>query len=260
MRRSKILAKLRANESVIMPQVGRFITPEMVELVGMLGFDCIWIDMEHKSFELDLLSKLTLACRATDMDSMVRLVKGNYTNVIRTLEVGATGLMLPHCMSAKEAAEFVRMAKFQPLGRRAIDGVGVDASYGMAEPVKYLQEANDQTFLVVQIEDPEGVDDIEAIISVKGIDVIFVGPGDLSHGYGVFPDLKHELIQKVLDRLAILCEKAGKWWGTPILSLEHGQHLIEQGARFLTFGADVYVLIEGFKKLYQESSLLSKKK
>lgn len=256
MRRSKVLDKLRAGEVIIMPQVGRFVSAELVELVGMIGFDCVWIDMEHKAFELDKLTRLILACRATDMDSMVRIIKGNYTNVVRILEVGATGLMLPHCMNAREAKEFVKMAKFSPLGRRAVDGVGVDASYGMADPVKYMQEANEQTFLVVQIEDPESVDEIENIVAVKGIDIIFIGPGDLSHGYGIFPDVRHELIENVVDRVASACKKEGKWWGMPVMSIEHGLKLIEKGARFLTRGADVYVLTEGFKKLREEALLL----
>ena len=113
-RKSRVLEKLRRDEWIIIPQVGQIPSFKIVEMLGMIGFDAVWIDMEHKDFGYDTLAQMTLACRATGMDPVVRIVKDGYTSVIRPLEAGAAGLIIPHCMSPKEAAKFVRWAKFAP--------------------------------------------------------------------------------------------------------------------------------------------------
>jgi 2-keto-3-deoxy-L-rhamnonate aldolase RhmA len=103
-----VLKKLRKDEVVSVVGIGAFPYASLVEMVGKIGFDCIWFDMEHRPFGLPELCQMTLACRATGMEAMVRIVKGNYTSVMKPLETGATGLMLPHCMSAKQNFLFGR--------------------------------------------------------------------------------------------------------------------------------------------------------
>lgn len=248
MKENLVLKKLRKDEVVSVVNIGAYPCASLVEMVGKVGFDCIWFDMEHRAFGLPELSQMTLACRATGMEAMVRVVKGNYTSLMKPLETGATGLMIPHCRCAEEAKEIVSWAKFPPQGRRGFDNAGPDADYLMSDPVEYTRHANQETFLVVQIEDKEVIDSIDEIASVEGINVLFIGPGDLSLSYGVFPDFNHEKIENAINKVAEATQKYGKWWGMPFGSEEQGRSLVKKGARFLSCGSDITVVLEGFQE------------
>jgi 4-hydroxy-2-oxoheptanedioate aldolase len=114
----------------------------------------------------------------------------------------------------------------------------------------YLREANEKTFVIVQIEDPEAIDNIEKIAGVDGIDALFVGPTDLAHGLGVLGQMGHPKITEAINRVADACGKNKKHWGTPV-SLETAPKYLEMGARFLTLGADVLGLREYYSGLRQ---------
>ena len=96
----------------------------------------------------------------------------------------ASGIMVPHIMSLEDAKRVVWMTRFHPIGRRPVDGGNADGAYCAVDFVQYLQEANENRFLCVQIEDPEPLDELEAIVKLDGIDIVFFGPGDFSHGIG----------------------------------------------------------------------------
>ncbi len=249
MKRNQVLEKLRRDEIVSVVNIGAFPCASLVEVVGRIGFDCVWFDMEHRPFGFPELSRMTLACRATGMEAMVRIVKGNYTSLMKPLETGATGLMIPHCMSAKEARQIVSWAKYPPKGRRGFDNAGPDGDYLIADPVEYMHQANQETFLVVQIEDKEAIESIEEIAAVDGIDIIFIGPADLSLSYGVFPDFNHRKMEDAIERVAKAARESEKWWGMPFGGEKQGRSLVEKGARFLCRGADIVAIIEGFQKV-----------
>lgn len=240
-----------------MTQVAKFATAELAELMGMLGFHCLWVDMEHKAFEMDKLLNINAGARAGDVDTMVRIIKGNYTSIIRPFECGATGVMVPHCMSADEARGIVKMSRCQPLGRRALDMVGVDADYGMMEPEEYIRRANEEAIVCIQIEDKEAVDHIDEIAGIEGIDIIFVGLADLSHSFGVFPEFSHPKVRDVIDRVAKAVGKVkNKWWGMPAGTPDRAKELLDMGARFIYHGADIVVLTQGFKEIKEKFSFL----
>ncbi len=221
--------------------------PWLAEVIGWTGYDVIWFDMEHRSFDYDVIDPISLACRATGIDLMVRILKTGYTAPMRALEFGANGLMVPHCLSAAEARQWVEWTKFPPLGKRGFDGAGADADYMLCDGLEYMQHANTETFLVLQIEDKEAVECVDEIAAVEGVDLLFVGPGDLSISLGVPLQGKHALVQNAIDRVAEACAKHGKWWGMPSGSPEAGQALIERGARFITCGGDHGSLVNGLR-------------
>ena len=128
----------------------------------------------------------------------------------------------------------------------------------MSDPVEYMQRANQETFLVVQIEDKEAIESIEEIASVEGIDILFIGPTDLSLSYGVFPDFNHKKIENAIRKVAEATQKYGKWWGMPFGTEEQGYSLIEKGARFLYSGADIVAVLEGFQRRKEVFNRLQK--
>jgi 4-hydroxy-2-oxoheptanedioate aldolase len=198
------------------------------------------------------VDRMAIACRATDIDLMVRIRKTGYTSVMRALEFGANGIMVPHCCSVEEAQQWANWTRFPPQGTRGFDGAGADGDYSLSDPLEYLRERNEETFLAVQIEDREAVDCVEGIAAVEGVDLLFVGPADLSISYGIPMQRQHPLVQRALDRVANAAEKAGKWWGTVTETPELAQAELDRGARLVTCANDHFLLVHGLQNAYRQ--------
>ena len=252
MKQSKVKEMLKNGEAVAVPEINHIFSPNLIEMLGTLGYECVWIDMEHSGLGYERLSELAIAARVTGMDVIVRISKGGYTSVIRPLETGVNGLVLPHCMSREEAREFVRMAKFTPLGLRGI-GCGRDSCYGLTGFDNYLKQANEETLLVVQIEDKEAVDEVDGIAAVEGIDVLFIGPVDLSQSYGVPGQIEHPLIREAIKKVAAASKKYGKWWGHPAEPGRRMQEMLNNGAQFLNCTSEMSILLKGFRDVIEHS-------
>jgi len=247
MHESVVLRKLRNDEPVWCAATALG-DPNVVEILGALGIHCVWLCMEHRPFGVETLHNQIRAAKMMGMDAMVRVAKGSYSDLIRPLEMDATGIMVPHCMSGEEAAGIVRMTRFHPLGRRPLDGGNSDGPFCLRPADQYCAFANDQRFVIVQIEDKEAVDCMEDIVATDGIDVFFLGPADLSHSYGCPGQLDHPKVLEAVDKLAALCKQYGRHWGMPCPP-EQAPGLLEKGARFLAAGADVTAIAEHFKAL-----------
>jgi 4-hydroxy-2-oxoheptanedioate aldolase len=183
---------------------------------------------------------------------MVRILKTGYSSPMRVLESGANGIMVPHCRSAEEARQWVEWTRFPPLGRRGFDGAGADADYILADSAEHLKHANREVFLVLQIEDVEAVECVEQIAAVEGVDLLFVGPADLSLSLGVPLQFQHPKMQAAIDRVASAAARAGKWWGIPTGTLQAAQSALDQGARMVTCGSDHLFLVRGFQNVFRE--------
>jgi 4-hydroxy-2-oxoheptanedioate aldolase len=249
---SRVLHKLREGGFVKVAGVSRVTDPWLVEVIGRIGYDVVWFDMEHRAFGFDKIDPISLACRAVGIDLMVRIRKTGYDSPMRALEFGANGLMVPHCRSAAEARQWVDWVRFHPLGKRGLDGVGADSDFGFADMHEYLKHANEQVFLALQIEDKEAVESIDEIVAVDGFDLLFIGPGDLSLSYGVPLQFDHPELLNATERVANAVAKAGKWWGTTTGTPETAQRALDMGARMVTAGGDHFSLVNGFKTSFKQ--------
>ena len=237
MRKSRVLAKLREGKPAFCTKVN-FYDPRVIEMVGLAGFDCVWTCMEHCALDYSMLENQVRAAKIHDMDIMVRVPKGSYSDYIIPLELDATGIMIPHLMSAKEAKGVVHWTRFHPVGRRPIDGGNTDADFIMMEVDDYIKEANRERFVIVQIEDPEPMNEIDEIAAVEGIDILLFGPGDFSHGAGFPGDYQNPVVLEARDRMLEACRKHNRWAGT-VGSVEEAAELHRMGFVFVNYGADV---------------------
>ncbi len=250
MRHSKVLQKLRAGEIVSCFKLN-LACARAVEIAAMFGFDCLWTDMEHSPNDWSVIEKQIWAAKTQNVDIMVRVARGGYSDYIKPLELDASGIVVPHIMSLEDAKNVVRMTRFYPIGRRPIDGGNADGAYCNIDFVEYLKQSNEQKFIVVQIEDPEPLDDLEAIASLDGIDIIFFGPGDFSQGIGVPGVLDHPKIVETRERIPEIAAAHGKFAGT-IGGLDNLDELIRMGYRFISIGADVIGLSQYCRDLVAE--------
>lgn len=226
--------------------------PAVAELASLLGFDCLWIDLEHHPRSLETASSLMRASRVGGADVIARPAKGELMRMSRMLEAGAMGIMYPRCDHEEEAAEVVRYCKFAPLGARGMDGGGPDMPYCSMGLSDYIAHANRETFVFVQIEDPKALERVEKIAAVPGVDGIFFGPGDFSVLAGIPEQFDHPMIVSAQERIASATRAAGKRWGMPGLSHDHTRRIIEMGASFIAWGTDIVLLKEGFEAIQKQ--------
>lgn len=255
MRRSRVLEKLRAGGFVGCVKMN-LSDPRVAEIVGLVGIECLWLGMEHTPNTLEQTENCIRATKMHDVDTLVRVERGSYSDLIRPLEMDATGIMVPHVMSAADAREIVWRTRFHPVGRRPIDGGNSDGAYCMIPVADYLRQANDQRMLVVQIEDPEPMDELDEIASIEGIDMLFFGPGDYSHALGIPGQMDDPRIEQARLAVADAARRNGKFAGTTG-RLEGLEHLREIGYQFVALGADVVALREYFGRIAEALGLSS---
>jgi 4-hydroxy-2-oxoheptanedioate aldolase len=255
MRQSRIRKQLQAGKPVLVTTL-HLADASVFELASLMGFDGIWLDLEHHAHSLETAQSLMRAARVGSSDVIARPAKGEFMRMGRLLEAGAQGIMYPRCDSAAEAREVVKWSKFPPIGKRGCDGGNADMPYLSMPLDLYLEEANRQTFVVIQIEDQSGVDDVEEIAAVEGVDVIFLGPGDFSSLSGFPGQLDHPLILEATRKIASAARLAGKHWGMPVATPSQARTAMALGARFIASGADIATLKKGFESLQHDFSEL----
>ena len=249
MRESKVLRKLKNNEYILCTQIGSAFAP-FAAMAGQVGFDCVWLDMEHKPVSEEQIRECVLACNNYDCDTVVRIRKRGYVDYFRPLEYGATGIMVPHCKSRQEAEQAVYNTKFYPLGCRGMDFSGLSADY-MTVPVdKCVEHALENTFTIVQIEDVEALDQIDKIAATKGIDLLFIGPADLKQSakaHGIFTE--NFLTETYIKVNNAIKKTENTWWGTVASSASAAKELFDIGCRFINIRGDFGVVYCGLSAL-----------
>jgi 4-hydroxy-2-oxoheptanedioate aldolase len=249
MRKSKVKAKLARNEPVLLTTL-HLTDPSIYEMVSLLGFDGIWMDMEHHGYSVETAQTLMRSARVGTADIMARPAKGEFMRLGRMLESGAQGILYPRCDDAKEAAEVVKWSKFAPLGKRGFDAGNADTPYCfMSSMESYTQAANAETFIVIQIEEQHAVDNAVAIAAVEGVDALFFGPADFTVISGIPGQFTHPLVQEAIRKVADAARKAGKHWGMPTGTVEQTQKLMEMGARFICHGCDLIMVKTGLEAI-----------
>jgi len=194
--------------------------------------------MEHTPNDFSAVEKQILASKTHNTDIMVRVPRGSYSDLIKPLEMDASGIMVPHIMSLADAKNVVKMTRFHPVGRRPLDGGNADGAYSTIDVKEYIKQANERRFISVQIEDPEPLDELEEIAALEGIDMLFFGPADFSQGIGAPGQWDHPALLKARKRVAEVAIKHGKFAGT-VGSAGNLKELIDMGYRFISMGADV---------------------
>lgn len=235
-------------------QLGSSLT---VEMIGRAGFDWTWIDCEHGTGDYSELVHQVQVARLGDAPPIVRIAWNEPTRFKRVLDLGAAGIMVPYVNTAAEAEQAARSMRYQPEGVR---GVAMSPpACGFAQGFDdYYAKANDNLVTMVQIETVEGVDNAEEIAAVPGVDVLFVGPMDLSVNMGIARQFKDGDFDAKLDRVAAACKKHGKIAGILTPTLEYLAPWKAKGYSVFVVGSDSTGLAKMLGDLQAKCSELKK--
>jgi len=240
--------RLADDQMVLVMGVGRVMHRNLVQIIGIQGgFHGVWFDHEHVGFSMEQLEVGTLACRSQGLDCFVRIAPTDYATVTRCLEAGGGGVMAAQIVSAEQAEQFVRWAKFFPRGNRGLNTGGWDARYASLPVQEFCNNANRDSLVAIQIETQQAVEECDDIAAIDGVDLLFVGPADLSQSLGVTGEFMHPQCLEAIDRVAAACRKHGKHWGAVCANPEHGEMMVEKGCRMLSPTADVKLVIKGIE-------------
>ena len=189
--------------------VGGIADPQIVEIIGLAGFDAAFIDMEHTSYALHDVQLAVMAAERVGITPIVRTPGFDPAFVLRLLDMGVQGIQLPHVSDVRAAREAVKAVRYAPLGERGMAGASRATDYGKIPLSAHMEQSNREITLSVMIEDLPAVEDIDAIASTEGIDIVAVGPSDMSRALGISGTANHPKLVAVVERVAAAVQKGG---------------------------------------------------
>ncbi len=231
-------ARLRAGEVL----VGTLVTlpsPEVAEILAHLGFDYLWIETEHAPMDFVHAQALIQAVGGR-CPCLVRIPGRDEVWVKKALDIGASGIIVPHVRSASEAKLIVDWSLYPPDGRRSV-GVARAHDYGM-EFREYLGSANEELVIVIQAEHRQAVEHIDSIVAVPGIDAVLIGPFDLSGSLNVLGETDHPRVLEAVDRVRRTCQAACVPVGIFAADVSMAKRWLEQGFSLIALGMDTSFL------------------
>lgn len=247
MQTSIVKKKLAEGKPVLVPKVC-YLDPNIVEMLGLLGFDSVWLCTEYRAIDPSMLENLVRAGRAAGIECVVRTGMNGLDDLARFLSMGANGIMVPHVRTVEQARRAVERIKYPPIGRRELENIYADADFGLMPLDEYLKAANQQTLVVIQLEDMQAIEQADEIAQVEGVDVLFIGPSDLALALGVPGQHKHPEVIRAIRSVVKVCQAKGLVCGTPALDPNHCRFLIDEGVRYFTDGSDWRLLLQGFRQ------------
>jgi 4-hydroxy-2-oxoheptanedioate aldolase len=218
-----------------------------VEVIAGAGFDWLLLDMEHSPNDLESLLAQLQAAAAYPTQAVVRVPWNDMVTIKRVLDIGAQSLLVPYVSSAEEARAAVSSTRYPPGGVRGVAGTTRATRFGRIKD--YARRAHEEICLLVQVETQAGLDAIETICGIEGIDGVFIGPADLHASLGHAGEIANPNVKPVIDDAIRRIRKAGKAPGILTPSEDDARRWLECGALFVAVGADVGILARGAEAL-----------
>jgi 2-keto-3-deoxy-L-rhamnonate aldolase RhmA len=208
MRENRVKAKMKQGQLAIGAYLG-IADPAVAELVGLAGFDAAFIDMEHTSFDLGVVEGMIRACDLSGITSIVRVPDNNPKTILRILDAGAQGIQIPHIADVNDALTAVKAVRYAPLGERGMAGSTRAARYGAVPLKEHMATSNAEILLSLMVEDKRALGGLAEIASMPGVDLISIGPNDLSAALGV-TDPGDPLLKSTVEGIAATLRKVGR--------------------------------------------------
>ncbi len=252
MRWSGLRRKVLAGECVYGTMIRLARDPGAPAIFSAAGYDFVFIDMEHGCYNMETAADLIRGAKSVGIGTIIRVPRLETFFISRVLDAGAEGIMVPMTSTKEDAETIARFSKYTPIGLRGMGGTIGMNDYIPGKAADYMKEANENTLIVAQIETRAAIDNIDAILSVEGIDVGLIGPNDLSISLGVPDQLNSETVLKAIDRVVEAAKKRGKASGIHIGSVEAIRKWRTKGMTVLACSTDINFQYSAAKSTLEE--------
>lgn len=217
--------------------------PAMIETMGLAGLDFVILDTEHGPNDALSLQNLIRAAEAGGTLPFVRVPEGDFTRISAALDIGAAGVQVPQIVCAADARKAIEHARFYPKGNRGVCRYVRAAGYSSMDKAEYFRKA-DESIMILQLEGKEALENFDEIIQVEGIDIIFVGPYDLSQSLGVPGEVNHPQVVAKVEDICTRCRAQGIAVGTFVESVETARFWITRGVSYVCYSVDVGLMYQ----------------
>lgn len=245
MTRPEFAKRLRAGE----PVKGTFLnlgSALTAEIAGQAGFDWLMLDLEHGSGDYAQLIHQLQALAAYPVAALVRVAWNEPWMIKRVLDAGAHGVMVPCVENAEQARAVVNAMRYPPEGVRGVAGYNRACQFGPGFDAHYAR-ASQELVKIVQIETVQAVENVEEIAAVDGVDLLFIGPADLSASYGIIKQLNHPDYRQAVARTIAAARRHGKQVGTLVLEPDQAGPALADGFTFVGIGSDSSAVVKGLR-------------
>lgn len=239
------------------PVFGSFVkiySPAMVEIMGQAGFDFIILDTEHYYMTHEQVENMVRAADINKMCTIVRVQDATEPTILHALDSGASGIQVPSLRTPEEASEVIKNSKYYPIGERGWGNGTRAGNYAFTPASEYIKYANENSLVVIHVENVDMLEQIDKLCQIPYVDVVFVGPGDLSQSMGKPGQISDPEVVANVEKVIKTAKKYGKGAGTFVASEESMKHFMELGARYFAWKSDITLYtgaIRGASKIFE---------
>jgi 2-dehydro-3-deoxyglucarate aldolase/4-hydroxy-2-oxoheptanedioate aldolase len=239
--------KIAAGETIYGTMLVEFHTPNIARMLKVCGFDYFIVDCEHGYFDYSMVANLSAVAGGCGLSTIVRIPKIDRECILKYIEMGIDGFLIPMVSSPNELQEAIQYAKYTPQGRRGVSTLRAHTGYGVNNLREYMNNANDETILLAQIETVEGLERLDSILDVEGLNGVMVGPNDLLQDMGLTADYGHPRFQEAIRTIAAAARSKGKWSGNITSNIGLLQASSALGMNILSWNSEVGMMMQGAK-------------
>ena len=249
--RGELKRRLQAGETVIGPFV---IIPSvpLVDTLGYSGMDFCIIDTEHGPISQESATDLVIAAQGVGVAPIIRVGDNDERLILRALDIGSEGVQVPQINEIRDAEAVVHAAKYAPIGERGLSIFTRAGNYFKDGGGDHTDRQNDETMTVVHIEGKKGLDNLESIMTVDGIDVLFLGPYDISQSLGVPGDVRNPIVESALREATAKARAQGRAVGSYAKDVEMGKWLIDLGIQYISINVDATIYMQACEAIATE--------
>lgn len=248
MRKNLVKERLRAGNPVFGTMVFEFFTPGIAQIVRAAGAEFVLFDMEHSGVGMETLKACLAACRGIGLTPFVRVPTLQYHFISRCLDIGAMGIMVPMVESAAQAREIVAATRYPPAGRRGLAlRIAFDDYEGGAVSAK-MAIANDRTLVIVLVETAVGLDAVDEIAAVDGVDVVWMGHADLTSFMGIPGQFDNPAYLRGVDKIVQAARRNNKPAGTMAANEQWARDYLAKGFSVIAYSADHHLLLDALSE------------
>jgi len=232
---------LKTGKAVLGTMIVQLRAPAFIQLFASYGLEYLIIDMEHGSYSFETAADLIQVARLAGITPLVRVNEPHYHLISRLLDAGAQGILTPRVETVEKVQKLLAASHYPPQGERGFSRLAAHLNYADVDVAGYVEYANKNLVNLIQIETLRGVEEIDALVAVPGVDGVIVGMEDLALSLGLGGDTRHALAVEMLERIVSACEKHHVPWGLHLADVERLEQWIQRGMQLVTFSSDVWM-------------------